>query len=213
MGEHWSICCSVSVTRQHFMTSPAAARRCAVRIFYDAQTFRLWQSCACGDVLQTKSWESTCGASRVLPNKLLHDEGYKYPLLFKQLLLSVMKYVYVLHRSIFIWLYVTMLNTYLYQLLNVKILRFLPVLCIYVSYDAETSQTQSHITTGGLSASLSWCQTRSRSKDQIFVTVRQLRFCLWGALSDQKTGLSFPAVRISSTWLCVCKIYTMSLSF
>jgi hypothetical protein len=27
--------------------------------------------------------------------------------------------------------------------------------------------------------------------DQIFVTVRQLRSFLWGALSDERTGLSF----------------------
>jgi hypothetical protein len=27
--------------------------------------------------------------------------------------------------------------------------------------------------------------------DQIFITVRQLRFFMWGALSDERTGLSF----------------------
>jgi hypothetical protein len=108
---------------------------------------------------------------RAVPNKLLHA------LLFCLLLLSVMKYVYALHLPI------CHSGKYLCELMNVKVLSISPVLCIYVSYAAETSQTQSHITAGGLSASLSWCQTRIGTQYQIFVTVRQLRFCWCGALS------------------------------
>jgi hypothetical protein len=31
----------------------------------------------------------------------------------------------------------------------------------------------------------------SRAYDQFFISVRQLRVCLWGALSEERTGLSF----------------------
>jgi hypothetical protein len=44
-------------------------------------------------------------------------------------------------------------------------------------------QSQSHITTDGQSASQSWCQAPSGAQDQIFVTVRHLKFCRWGAPS------------------------------
>jgi hypothetical protein len=57
----------------------------------------------------------------------------------------------------------------------------------------------SYITTDGQSASLSWCQSASPLRvkhpsgayHQIFKTVRQLRACWCGALSDERTGLSF----------------------
>jgi hypothetical protein len=46
--------------------------------------------------------------------------------------------------------------------------------------------------TYGQSVSKSWCWAQSVTHDQIFITVWQLRSCfLWGALSDERTGLSF----------------------
>jgi hypothetical protein len=42
------------------------------------------------------------------------------------------------------------------------------------------------------SVSQSWCRAPSGTNDQIFITVWQLRSCfLWGALSDERSGLSF----------------------
>jgi hypothetical protein len=45
------------------------------------------------------------------------------------------------------------------------------------------SPSQNHITTDGQSASQSWCQAPSGAQDQIFVTIRHLRFCRGGAPS------------------------------
>jgi hypothetical protein len=54
------------------------------------------------------------------------------------------------------------------------------------------SQSQSHIATDGQSISKSWCRAISGAHDQIFITVWHLRLCfLWGALSDERTSLSF----------------------
>jgi hypothetical protein len=60
-----------------------------------------------------------------------------------------------------------------------------------------SSQSQSHIATDGQSVSKSWCRAPFETYDQIFSTVWQLRSCfffLWGALSDERTGLSFVRV-------------------
>jgi hypothetical protein len=43
--------------------------------------------------------------------------------------------------------------------------------------------SQNYIMTDGQSASLSWNEAQSGAYDQIFVTFRQLRVCLCGALS------------------------------
>jgi hypothetical protein len=55
------------------------------------------------------------------------------------------------------------------------------------------SQRQSYIATDGESVSKSWCRAPSGTHDQIFsyyyLTVTVL--FLWGALSDERTGLSF----------------------
>jgi hypothetical protein len=47
----------------------------------------------------------------------------------------------------------------------------------------ELTQSQSHVTTDGQSASQSSCQAPSAAQDKIFTTVRQLRFCRCGAPS------------------------------
>jgi hypothetical protein len=56
----------------------------------------------------------------------------------------------------------------------------------------------SHIATDGQSVCLSWCRAPCGAHDQILITVWQLLSCPWeGALSDERTGLSFvsqPAV-------------------
>jgi hypothetical protein len=42
------------------------------------------------------------------------------------------------------------------------------------------------------SVSKSWCRAPCGAQDQLLLTVLQLRFCfLWGALSDERTGLFF----------------------
>jgi hypothetical protein len=55
------------------------------------------------------------------------------------------------------------------------------------------NQSQSHIATDSQSVSKSWCRTPSGTHDQIFsyyyLTVTVL--FLWGALSDERTSLSF----------------------
>jgi hypothetical protein len=57
---------------------------------------------------------------------------------------------------------------------------------------ASQNQSQSHIATDRLSVSKSWCRAPSGAHDQIFITVWQLRyFFLWGALSNERTGVSF----------------------
>jgi hypothetical protein len=71
------------------------------------------------------------------------------------------------------------------------------------------SQSQSHIVTDGQSVCLSWCQAPSGANDQIFVTVWQLRSCPWeGALSDERTGLSFVSQSAVLGQLSVCTIFT-----
>jgi hypothetical protein len=54
------------------------------------------------------------------------------------------------------------------------------------------SQSQSHIATDGQSISKSWCRAPSGDHDQIFITYfDSYGLALWGALSDERTGLSF----------------------
>jgi hypothetical protein len=57
--------------------------------------------------------------------------------------------------------------------------------------NTEICRSRSHIATDGQSVSKSWCRAPSGAHDQIFITVWQLRSFLWGALSDNRTGLSF----------------------
>jgi hypothetical protein len=46
--------------------------------------------------------------------------------------------------------------------------------------------------TDGQSVIKSWCRAPSGAHDQIFITILQLGSCfLWGAISDERTGLSF----------------------
>jgi hypothetical protein len=66
------------------------------------------------------------------------------------------------------------------------------LLCFYYFYYFVPSQSQSYVTTDGQSASLSW------NKAPIWGLRPDLDYCLtvaglliWGALSDERTGLSF----------------------
>jgi hypothetical protein len=55
---------------------------------------------------------------------------------------------------------------------------------------SKSSHSQSSVTADGRSASVLWCQAASWANDQIFVTVRELRFLfMWGGLSDDRTCL------------------------
>jgi hypothetical protein len=71
------------------------------------------------------------------------------------------------------------------------------------------SQSQSHISTDGQSVCLSWCRAPSGAHYQILVTVWQLLSCPWeGALSDERTGLSFVSQSAVLGLLSVCIIST-----
>jgi hypothetical protein len=58
---------------------------------------------------------------------------------------------------------------------------------------SSQSQSQSHITTDGQSTSKSWCRAPSGAPDQIFITysLTVTVLFLWGAISDERMGLSF----------------------
>jgi hypothetical protein len=56
----------------------------------------------------------------------------------------------------------------------------------------KVNKSRSHIATDGQSISKSWCRVPSGAHDQIFITLLTVTVLfLWGALSDEKTGLSF----------------------
>jgi hypothetical protein len=64
--------------------------------------------------------------------------------------------------------------------------------CIHLEKLRTYKVKVSHIVADGQSASKSWRRAPSGAQDQIFITVWQLRSSfLWGALSDERTGLSF----------------------
>jgi hypothetical protein len=66
-----------------------------------------------------------------------------------------------------------------------------------LQFSNPPSQSQSHIATDGRSVGQSvskfWCRAPTRAHDEIFITVWQLWSCffLWGAISHERTGLSF----------------------
>jgi hypothetical protein len=52
--------------------------------------------------------------------------------------------------------------------------------------------TQSHVTTDGQSASLSWCQAPIwGQRADLYYCLPVAELLMWGALSDERTGLSF----------------------
>jgi hypothetical protein len=67
-----------------------------------------------------------------------------------------------------------------------------------------SKSSQSHIASDGQSVSKSWCRATFGAYDQIFSTVWQLRSFLWGALSDERAGLSF--VRVIA---CISKSFVI----
>jgi hypothetical protein len=63
------------------------------------------------------------------------------------------------------------------------------------------SRSQSHIEIDGQSVSLSWCRAPSEDHDQILVTISQFfALPMWGALSDERTGLLF----VNGDWSNSC---------
>jgi hypothetical protein len=62
------------------------------------------------------------------------------------------------------------------------------IICYYDIY----SQSQSYVTIDGQSASLSWCQAPNWGPIPDFDYCQTVaRLLMWGALSDDRTGLSF----------------------
>jgi hypothetical protein len=59
--------------------------------------------------------------------------------------------------------------------------------------NSTVSRSRSHLTTDGQSVSKSWCRAPSGAHDQIYITLYLTItvLLLWGALSDERTGLSF----------------------
>jgi hypothetical protein len=75
-------------------------------------------------------------------------------------------------------------NYILLMWLNVYLLFDVPVAYQVCRVDAmSVLSSQSHVTTDGQLASLSWCQATSGAQEEISVTVRQLRVCSCGAPS------------------------------
>jgi hypothetical protein len=71
------------------------------------------------------------------------------------------------------------------------------------------SQSQSHIATDGQSVCLSWCRAPSGAHDQILITGWQLLSCPWeGAVSDERTGMSFVSQSAILGQSSVCTIFT-----
>jgi hypothetical protein len=62
------------------------------------------------------------------------------------------------------------------------------------------SQSQSYFTTDGQSVSMSWCRAQFGTFDHIYIYIYifflMLQSCLiWGALSDERSGLSFVSLQ------------------
>jgi hypothetical protein len=69
-------------------------------------------------------------------------------------------------------------------------LRFM-LLHDYCSVLFYESEPESYVTTDGQSASVSWNKAPSGAYDQIFDSQTFADLLMWGALSDERTGLSF----------------------
>jgi hypothetical protein len=66
-----------------------------------------------------------------------------------------------------------------------------------------TKLSHSHIATIDQSASQSWCQALPGLQDQIFVTVKQLRYCRCGAPSLTRGQVIYRCLKIGNT----CHLY------
>jgi hypothetical protein len=80
---------------------------------------------------------------------------------------------------------------------RVNVKRFRNLLGLHHQGRCSECQSQSSVATDGQSVSPSWCRALSGAHDQMLRTVRQLRFCQSGALSDERSGLSFVIVFVS----------------
>jgi hypothetical protein len=65
------------------------------------------------------------------------------------------------------------------------------------------SQSQSHVTTGGHSVSMSWCRIHSEICDRLKIAV----LSLWGPLSDERSGMS-PASHYQQ-YLVLCQKFNV----
>jgi hypothetical protein len=78
------------------------------------------------------------------------------------------------------------------------------------------SQSQSYVTTDGQSASLSWCQAPIWDLKPDFFCLTVAGLLMWGALSDERTVLSFTMYNIFTFYMllheCIYTIYARLLS-
>jgi hypothetical protein len=61
-----------------------------------------------------------------------------------------------------------------------------------------------------MSDSQSWCQTPSGANDQVLLLLYVV-LLMWGALSDERTGLPFVVVIVSSTYHLYLQFYLSAL--
>jgi hypothetical protein len=72
------------------------------------------------------------------------------------------------------------------------------------------NQSQSYVTTFGQSASLSWNVALIWGwRPDLYYCKSVADLLMWGALSDERTGLSFARVTVSSNKSVVCTIYIL----
>jgi hypothetical protein len=76
------------------------------------------------------------------------------------------------------------------------------------SFSMIIIQSQSYVTTDGQSASLSWNKAPIWGlRPDLYYCLTVTGFLMWGALSDERTGLSFARVTVRSK--SVCTIYIL----
>jgi hypothetical protein len=72
--------------------------------------------------------------------------------------------------------------------------------CDWLTTDSESCQSQSCVTTDGQSASLSWRQAPIWDLRPIFF-LTAAGLLMWGALSDERTGLSFTVYNVQYIYI------------
>jgi hypothetical protein len=80
----------------------------------------------------------------------------------------------------------------------------LPLSCVttddVIKWNQSQSQSQSYVNTDGQSASLSWNKEPIWGlRSDIYYCLTVTGFLMWGALSDERTGLSFARVTVRSS--------------
>jgi hypothetical protein len=80
-------------------------------------------------------------------------------------------------------------------------------------FDPASTKVKSYITTDGQSASLSWNKAPIWGlRPDLYYCLTVAGFLMWGALSDERTGLSLARVTVSSS-KSVVSMYSYNLHF